>query len=120
MFENPSKMGLLDPKSSGEISNSRTAVTLTPKPTDSELDDARTARIATVTHDVLTTQPAWIIEQVQALHNNDDLEGVSVAELARRITLAAVLHDRHGAWPTDLTRQVAVSVKQLEPVPEIG
>lgn len=34
VFQNPSKVGLLDPKSSGEISNSRTVVTLTPKPTD--------------------------------------------------------------------------------------
>ncbi len=86
----------------------------------SELDDARTTRITTVAHDVLTTEPVWINEQLHALHNNDELEGVSVAELARRVTHAAVHHDRHGTWPTDLTHQVAVTVERPVPVPELG
>ena len=87
-----------------------------PDPTD----DARATRITTLAHDTLTTQPAWVIDHVRHLHDNDQLNGRDVAELATRIIHAAAHHDRHGQLPAGLARHRVADRRGTRPAIEIG
>lgn len=65
----------------------------------SQIDDARATRITTLAHDMLTTQPAWIIDEIRDLHDKGERNTFDVADLVTRITQAAVHEDRHGHLP---------------------
>lgn len=67
--------------------------------TTTPIDDARATRIATLTHDTLTSQPAWLIDGIRTLHENNQLNTRDVTDLATRIVAAAADQDRHGQLP---------------------
>lgn len=67
--------------------------------TTTPIDDARATRIATLTHDTLTSQPAWLIDGIRTLHENNQLNTRDVTDLATRIVAAAAHQDRHGQLP---------------------
>lgn len=67
--------------------------------TSTPIDDARATRIATLTHDALTSQPAWLIDGIRTIHENHQLSTRDVHELATRIAIAATHQDRHGFVP---------------------
>jgi conjugative relaxase-like TrwC/TraI family protein len=65
----------------------------------SPIDDARATRITTLTHDILTNQPAWIIDEIRGLHEKGQLNTRDVTDLATRITHVAAHQDRYGHLP---------------------
>lgn len=67
--------------------------------TTTPIDDARATRIATLTHDTLTSQPAWLFDGIRTLHENNQLSARDVPSLATRIVEAAAHQDRHGHLP---------------------
>jgi hypothetical protein len=83
-------------------------------------EETRTTRITTLTHDTLTAQPAWVVDYIRRLHDQDQLTSVGLDEIAARITTAAVHQDLHGqlppAWPDVPTR----GVEPVASVPEAG
>jgi conjugative relaxase-like TrwC/TraI family protein len=62
-------------------------------------DEARATRITTLAHDTLTAAPAWVVEHIRYLHDNDQLTTCDIPTLATRITKAAAYHDLHGQLP---------------------
>jgi hypothetical protein len=62
-------------------------------------DEARATRITTVAHDTLTTEPAWVVEHIRYLYDNDQLTTCDLPALATRMTEAAAYHDFHGQLP---------------------
>jgi conjugative relaxase-like TrwC/TraI family protein len=87
-----------------------------PDPTD----DARATRIATVAHDALTTQPTWVVEFVRHLHDEHQLSGRDVTELATWISAAAAHLDRHGRLPDGWPALATTTIEAPQPVIEIG
>ena len=84
-------------------------------------DEARATRITTLAHDTLTAAPAWVVEHIRYLHDNDQLTTCDIPVLATRMTEAAAYHDLHGQLPagwiepaTDL-RLVPQPILDLEP-----
>jgi conjugative relaxase-like TrwC/TraI family protein len=67
--------------------------------TTTPIDDARATRIATLTHDTLTSQPTWLIDGIRTLHENNQLSTRDVPDLATRSVEAAAQQDRHGHLP---------------------
>jgi hypothetical protein len=65
----------------------------------SPIDDARATRITTLAHDTLTTQPAWLIDEIHLLHAKGQLNNRDVTDLATRITHAVAHQDRYGHLP---------------------
>jgi hypothetical protein len=57
-------------------------------------------RITTRADDPLSTQPTWSIDLVRHVHDNDQLTGRDITELATRITHSAAHQERHGQLPT--------------------
>ena len=82
------------------------------------IDDARATRIATLAHDVLTTQPAWIKDHVRQLHDEQQLTSSDPVELATRIIQVAAHLDLHGqlpaTWPTPVPAAVSLSYPSIE------
>jgi conjugative relaxase-like TrwC/TraI family protein len=87
-----------------------------PDPTD----DARATRIATLAADTLTNQPTWVIDHVRHLHNNHQLQGVDLAELATRLITTAAHHDLHGQLPAGWPAPPLPEVVATPPGIEIG
>ena len=58
--------------------------------------------ITTLTHDTLTDQPAWIIDEIRDLHEKGQLNTRDVAEIATRIPNSAAHQDRYGNLPTEM------------------
>jgi hypothetical protein len=67
--------------------------------TTTPIDDARATRITTLTHDILTHHPAWLIDGIRNLLENNQLSARDVPSLATRIAAAATHQDRHGFVP---------------------
>ena len=86
---------------------------------DPQDDEARTTRITTLTHDTLTMQPAWVVDYIRYLHDNNQLAVVGMDEIAGQITEAAANQDLHGGlppdWPTVRTPVVEPVVSGPEP-----
>ena len=82
------------------------------------VDEARTARIATLAADTLTTQPTWVIAHVRQLHDNHQLATADIGELATRIITTAAHLDLHGqlptAWPAPAPRALDVAHPRVE------
>ena len=81
---------------------------------------ARRARIATVTHDALTTQPDWVIPYVRQLHDTGRLATVDPDSIVANIVRAAIHHDLHGQLPATWPDVPASAVAPEVPAPEIG
>ncbi len=77
-------------------------------------------RIATLAHDVLTTQPAWIIDHIRYLHDNHQLTSTDPVELATRIITTAAHHDLHGQLPAGWPAPTPPAVDLAQPSLEIG
>ena len=59
----------------------------------------RAARVATLTHDVLTTQPKWVVDQLRRLHDRGELTAIDGRALAEQIAAGVTAIDR-GVEPT--------------------
>jgi conjugative relaxase-like TrwC/TraI family protein len=62
--------------------------------TTSPWDALRAARATTLAHDVLTTQPPWLIEAVRRLHEEGQLNTEDVPSVANALVRRAVAQDR--------------------------
>ncbi|MDW3212625.1 MAG: MobF family relaxase [Ilumatobacteraceae bacterium] len=56
-------------------------------------DAARTTRVATLTHDVLSTQPAWVVDELRRQHDNGQLVTRDVRSLADELVARAITTD---------------------------
>lgn len=65
-------------------------------------DSARTTRVATLAHDMLTTQPSWVVDEVRRLHDNGQLNTRDIRTLADDIVARAVTLDRGSVEPIDI------------------
>ncbi len=82
--------------------------------------DARATRITTLAHDTLTAQPDWVINGIRHLHDNHQLTGRDITQLATRITSAAAPLDLTGRLPAAWPEPPAVAVNIPQPTIEIG
>jgi hypothetical protein len=62
-------------------------------------DEARTARLATLATDTLTSPPTWLVEHVTHLHDRGLLHAVDVRDLATQLVAVAAHVDQHGQLP---------------------
>jgi hypothetical protein len=62
--------------------------------TTSSWDAVRAAHIATLSHDLLTTQPPWLIEAVRRLHDEAQLNAEDVRSLVINPVEQALTADR--------------------------
>ncbi len=84
------------------------------------IDDARTTRIATLAHDTLTTQPAWVIDHVRHLHDHGRLASTDTAQLATRLITAAAHLDIHRQLPPAWPAPPAHAIDVVPPGIELG
>ena len=85
-----------------------------------QIDDARATRIATLAHDTLITQPAWVTDHIRQLHDNHQLSGIDPVELATRIIQVAAHRDLHGHLPTTWPALAPPPVDFAQPTIEVG
>jgi hypothetical protein len=86
----------------------------------SPIDEARTTRITTLTHDTLATQPTWLVDHIRELHDNDQLNAYDITDLATRTAQAATQLDRYGDLPDDWHLPIPRVVEIPTPPLEIG
>jgi hypothetical protein len=65
-------------------------------------DAARTTRVATLAHEVLSTQPSWVVDNLRRQHERGQLTTSDIHSLAEELVAKAVTADRGGAEPTAL------------------
>lgn len=88
--------------------------------TTTPIDDARATRITTLTHDTLASQPAWLIDGIRTLHENNQLNTRDVTDLATRIVAAAADQDRHGQLPEQWMEPASVCPVAQTAAVELG
>jgi conjugative relaxase-like TrwC/TraI family protein len=80
---------------------------------------ARAARVATITHEVLTTQPDWVVDHVRHLHDTGRLTALDLDEIAARIGESAIHRDLHGQLPATWPEGPAPAAAPVVPAPEL-
>lgn len=76
-------------------------------------DAARTTRVATLTRDVLTTQPAWVVDELRRQHDNGQLNARDIRSVADELIARAVATDHGQIAPT------GIEPTSQEPAPTI-
>lgn len=79
-------------------------------------DAARTTRVATVAHDVLTTQPAWVVDEIRRLRDQGQLGTRDIRSLADDLVAKAIAADRGGTEPS----APEPALPEPAPIVEIG
>jgi hypothetical protein len=87
---------------------------------DRQDEEARATRITTLAHEMMTMQPAWVIDYIRYLHENDQLASISIDEIVHQITDAAVHQDLHGELPTEWPVLPTPLAAPASSVPETG
>lgn len=86
----------------------------------SPIEAACTSRIATIAHDTIISQPTWMVDGIRELHENGQLSGYGIGELASRIVDAATHLDRHGDLPADWNFPTQIPAQLPAPPIEVG
>ncbi len=81
--------------------------------TSTTWDGARTTRIATLTHDVLTTRPTWVVDELRRQHDMGQLGGRDIRSVADELIARAVATDHGQIAPT------GIEPTSQEPAPTI-
>ena len=78
-------------------------------------DTARTTRATTVAHDVLTTQPSWVVDELLRQHAHGQLTTRDTRTLADELVVKALNADRGGIAPLLAEPAVPEPVLAVEP-----
>jgi hypothetical protein len=65
-------------------------------------DTARTTRVATLTHDILTTQPTWVVDELRRRHDTGQLGTRDIRSLADELVARAITADHGQIAPTGI------------------